>query len=87
MVFKLEKLTLTILPAVLNSFMGWMYPPEVIEEHGDAGDWQNLVGTGPMMLTDRVEGSSVTWVKNPITGAMTRSTRRTGCPTLTSCEL
>ena len=64
-VFKLEKLTLTILPAVLNSFMGWMYPPEVIEEHGDAGDWQNLVGTGPMMLTDRVEGSSVTWVKNP----------------------
>ena len=64
-VFKLEKLTLTILPAVLNSFMGWMYPPEVIEEHGNAGDWQNLVGTGPMMLTDRVEGSSVTWVKNP----------------------
>ena len=64
-VFKLERLTLTILPAVLNSFAGWMYPPDVIEEHGDAADWKNLVGTGPMMLTDRVEGSSVTWEKNP----------------------
>ena len=25
----------------------------------------NLVGTGPMELTDLVEGSSITWTKNP----------------------
>ena len=64
-VFKLEKPTLTILPAIVDSFSGWMYLPEVIKEHGDAGDWENLVGTGPYMLTDRVEGSSVTWDRNP----------------------
>ena len=49
----------------MNSFSGWMYPPEVIEEHGDADDWENLVGTGPYLLTDVVEGSSVTWDRNP----------------------
>ena len=65
LVFKLERPNLTILPAILNRFAGWIYPPEVIKEHGDAGDWKNLVGTGPYMLTDSVEGSSVTWKKNP----------------------
>ena len=43
----------------------WVYPPEVIEEHGDLQDWRNSVGTGPYMLTDAVEGSSITWTKNP----------------------
>ena len=28
-------------------------------------EWRSLVGTGPIMLTDWVEGSSVTWDKNP----------------------
>ena len=28
-------------------------------------DWRNLVGTGPMMLTDWTNGSSITWDKNP----------------------
>ena len=43
-----------------------MHAPEVaIEQHGDVADWRNLVGTGPFMLTDWVEGSSLTWVKNP----------------------
>ena len=64
-VVKLERPTLTGLAAVLNSFSGWMYPPEVIREHGDADDWENLVGTGPYLLTDVVEGSSVTWDRNP----------------------
>ena len=44
---------------------GFMYPPEVIKEHGNAQDWKNLVGTGPYMLTDWLEGSSLTWRKNP----------------------
>ena len=64
-VFKLERPNLTILPAILNSFAGWVYPPEVIKEHGDAGAWENLVGTGPYMLTEVVEGSSATWDRNP----------------------
>ncbi len=40
-------------------------PPEVIEQHGDVKDWRNLVSTGPFMLTDVVEGSSITYTKNP----------------------
>ena len=48
-----------------SSESGHMYPPEVIREHGNAQDWRNLVGTGPFMMTDWVEGSGVTYVKNP----------------------
>ena len=64
-VFKLQEPALTVLHAILNEIGGFIYPPEVIQEHGDANDWRNLVGTGPMMLTDWVEGSSWTWEKNP----------------------
>ena len=64
-VFKLKELNLGALAAILDGQNTWIYPPEVIKEHGDVTDWRNLVGTGPMMLTDYVEGSSITWVKNP----------------------
>ena len=37
----------------------------MIEQHGDGKDWRNLVGTGPFMLTDLVEESSITLTKNP----------------------
>ena len=40
-------------------------PPEVIKEHGDASDWRNLVGTGPFELTNYVEGTVVTYARNP----------------------
>ena len=63
--FKLKELNLGALAAILDGAMAWMYPPDVIQEHGDVTDWKNLVGTGPMMLTDWTEGSSVTWEKNP----------------------
>ena len=43
----------------------FMYPPEVIQEHGDVNDWNNLVGTGPYEFTDWVEGSSITFAKSP----------------------
>ena len=36
-----------------------------VEEYGDIQDWRNLVGTGPFMFTDWVDGSSMTWEKNP----------------------
>ena len=63
--FKLKELNLGALAAILDGNMAWMYPPDVIQEHGDVTDWRNVVGTGPMMLTDWAEGSSVTWEKNP----------------------
>ena len=28
-------------------------------------DWKNVVGTGPLILTDYAEGVSITWKKNP----------------------
>ena len=43
----------------------FMLPPEVIKQHGDLSDWRNLVGTGPYELTEWVEGSSITYNKNP----------------------
>ncbi|GAI38768.1 unnamed protein product, partial [marine sediment metagenome] len=49
--------------------MGWGYfclvasTPESVE--AGPADWRNAVGTGPFMLVDYVEGSSVTYEKNP----------------------
>ena len=34
-------------------------------ETGPLNDWHNAVGTGPWMLTDYVDGSSMTFTKNP----------------------
>ena len=64
-VMKLEEPRLFAMGDIVDYYMGYMYPPEVIKEHGDAKDWRNLVGTGPYMITDLVKGSSVTYTKNP----------------------
>jgi peptide/nickel transport system substrate-binding protein len=40
-------------------------PPEVIQKYGDMGDWHNVVGTGPFMLSDFVSGSAATLIRNP----------------------
>jgi len=40
-------------------------PHEVVEKYGDMKDWRVSCGTGPFMLTENVEGSSMTLVKNP----------------------
>ena len=64
-VFKLKEPFLGAARPILNDPVNYIYPPEVIKEHGDATDWRNLVGTGPFMLTDWVEGSSLTWTQNP----------------------
>ena len=63
--FKLQEPNLSALAGILDGGITWIYPPEVIKEHGDIQDWRNLVGTGPYMLTDWVKGSSATWEKNP----------------------
>ena len=64
-VFKLKKLHLGALRNLLNGHITPIYPPEVIEQHGDYKDWRNTVGTGPYELTEVVEDSSRTWTKNP----------------------
>ena len=64
-VFRLKEPSLGALLPILDGHAYCTYPPEVIKEHGDAHDWRNLVGTGPMMLTDLTQGSSITWDKNP----------------------
>lgn len=51
-----------LLSCGLGSFM---YPPEIIQKYGNINDWHNAIGTGPYMLTDYVQGSSMTWVRNP----------------------
>lgn len=38
---------------------------EVIEKYGNQNDWKNVVGNGPFLLTDYVEGSSITYTSNP----------------------
>ena len=61
---KLTKPQMAVLNRMLNNYFD-PYPPEVIEKYGDYKDWRNVVGTGPLRLTDHVEGSSATWEKNP----------------------
>ncbi len=40
-------------------------PPEVVAKYGDMRDWRNSVGSGPWILEDVVDNSSVTLVRNP----------------------
>ena len=63
--FKLKQPRLGALELILLDHGAFILPPEVIKQHGDVKEWRNLVGTGPFMLTDWVDGSSTTWTKNP----------------------
>ena len=64
-VMKLKEPRLDALSNILDWASMVIQPPELLEEYGDDWDWQNVVGTGPYMITDLVPGSSVTWTKNP----------------------
>ena len=64
-VVKLTKPRIDALWWLVEDNFAWIGPPEVIKQHGDHSDWRNLVGTGPFELTDWVEGSSLTWTRNP----------------------
>ena len=64
-VVKLKEPSLAALMWLAIGQTGTILPPEVIKQQGDVRDWRNLVGTGPYMLTDRVEESSATYEKNP----------------------
>ena len=64
-VMKLKEPILDALNFITTDVTAFILPPEVIKQYGDVTDWRNLVGTGPYMLTDWVEGSSITYEKNP----------------------
>ena len=64
-VVKMEQPSLDAVPSFTTGTMAFILPPEVIEQHGDYKDWRNMVGTGPFMLADLVEGVSRTYIKNP----------------------
>ena len=64
-VMKMKERSDGALRTIISQAMHWILPPEVIEQYGDYADWRNVVGTGPMMLTDYVEGVSKTYTRNP----------------------
>jgi len=64
-VFKLTQPDPRALRGIISPVVHYIIAREVIEEYGDMKDWRNVVGTGPWMLTDLVEGSSLTLTKNP----------------------
>ena len=64
-VFELKEPRLSALYHIIGDIYGNQYPPEVIRQDGDAKDWTKLVGTGPFMWTDWVQGTSLTYTKNP----------------------
>jgi peptide/nickel transport system substrate-binding protein len=43
----------------------YIYAPELVTTYGNLKDWKNWVGTGAFIMTDYVQGSSYTFVKNP----------------------
>ncbi len=64
-VMKLTEPYLDALQPILGESQSWILPRDVIEHFGNYEDWRNVVGTGPLMLTDYVEGVSKTFTKNP----------------------
>ncbi len=64
-VMKLTQPSLIALRLILIEGMQFILPPEVVEKYGNYEDWRNVVGTGPLVLKDHVEGVSLTWDKNP----------------------
>ena len=64
-VMKMTKPSLDALRAILQDVSMFILPQEVIDKYGNYEDWRNVVGTGPIMLKDSVEGVSKTHVRNP----------------------
>ena len=63
--FHLTKPSIFGLPAILDSYQSFIFPPELIEQKGDYVGWRDLVGTGPFMLAEYLKGTSITWIRNP----------------------
>ena len=72
LVIRLKEPSLGALRNILIHHGTWIYPPEVIEASktdewpaGKIEDPTSVVGTGPYMVADYVESSSITYTKNP----------------------
>ena len=64
-VMKLKEPRVTALGNMLDWHSMAMQPREVIEQYGNMASWENVVGTGPYMITDMVPQVAVTWTRNP----------------------
>ena len=64
-VMKLTEPSINAQDSLIREAKDWILPAEVIERYGDYKDWRNVVGTGPFILTDYVEGVSKSYIKNP----------------------
>ncbi|MDE0446613.1 MAG: ABC transporter substrate-binding protein [Spirochaetaceae bacterium] len=64
-VMKLTEPYLDALQPILGESQSWILPRDVIEHYGNYEDWKNVVGTGPLILTEYVEGVSKTFTRNP----------------------
>ena len=64
-VMKMTEPSLSALRIIISDAKHWILPPDVIEQYGNYEDWRNVVGTGPMILTDYVESVSKTYTRNP----------------------
>lgn len=67
--------TVEVIMVEYNGFwdylLGWgwctpIYAHESVEAEGGMIDWRNHNGTGPFIITDYVEGSSLTYDRNPL---------------------
>ncbi len=69
-VFKLKEPSLNAPIIIMDWYNLFIYPPETIKQHGEGEgkvlkDWRHLAGTGPFEMTNRIDGVSVTFTKNP----------------------
>ena len=56
--------------SILEALVGCSAPtyiqcPDIVKQFGNTQNWHNAMGTGPFILTDFVDGTSATLVKNP----------------------
>jgi peptide/nickel transport system substrate-binding protein len=62
---KFAPYALGIAGMIYSTTWAYIVPKDVVETYGDMKDWRNVCGTGAFMLTDYVDGSSLTYKKNP----------------------
>ena len=64
-VIKLSKPRMDVARSFLEDLHDTIYPIELYETYDNLEDWRTIVGSGPLMISDFVEGVSLTFVKNP----------------------
>ncbi len=63
--FKFKQANLINFFRLMDTFQyNYIEAPEVSQQYGDCTDWHNAVGTGPFILEEYVDGSSLEFVRN-----------------------